>query len=122
MPELKKIMIIDDSKVSRMMISSIIKKKHTNVELLEASDGKEAIELSTKNDIDFFSVDLNMPGIDGLELISILKKHFPESKFALLTANIQDTVKENAINIGAKCFNKPISEDNINNMMEYFYG
>jgi len=121
MTDIKTIMIIDDSKVSRMMISSIIKNRRPDIKLIEASNGEEAIELSSAALVNFFSVDLNMPGIDGLELIALLKNDFPSSKFALLTANIQDTVKKNAKEAGAACFNKPISEDCIDKMLEYFH-
>ncbi|VAW62097.1 hypothetical protein MNBD_GAMMA11-951 [hydrothermal vent metagenome] len=120
MTETTTIMIVDDSKVSRMMISAIIKNKHPEIELIEASNGEEAIKLSIENKISFFSVDLNMPGIDGIELISILKKDFPLVKYALLTANIQDAVKKKAKEVGAVCFNKPVSDDCINKMLEYF--
>lgn len=121
MPENKTIMIVDDSKVSRMMITAIIKNNHPDMAFIEASDGGEAIELSKGQSIDFFSVDLNMPGIDGLELITKLKSNFPNSKYALLTANIQDAIKTKAEQAGAICINKPISETCIGTMLEYFY-
>lgn len=118
----KTLMIIDDSKVSRMMITAIIKDKIPDINILEASSGDEALILSKDKSIDFFSVDYNMPGIDGLELISLLKKNYARSKFALLTANIQDATHTKAKGIGAACINKPISEDSIHRMLEHFDG
>ena len=72
----KTLMIIDDSKVSRMMITAIIKDKKPDLNIIESSNGNEALDLSKGKSIDFFSIDYNMPGIDGLELISQLKKRF----------------------------------------------
>ncbi len=120
MPNTKKIMIVDDSKVSRMMISAIIKNHNPEIVIIEASNGQEALTLSKAEPVDFFSVDLNMPGIDGIETITQLKKDFASSKFALLTANIQEAIHKKATGVGAKCFNKPISEDCILKMLEYF--
>ena len=118
----KTLMIIDDSKVSRMMIKAMISDKRPEFNILEASNADEAINLSKGISIDFFSVDYNMPGIDGLELISLLKKDFTDSKFSLLTANIQETTHIKAKGVGAKCINKPISEDSITEMLEHFDG
>ena len=116
----KTIMIIDDSKVSRMMIIAIIKEKYPDHQFLEASNGDEAIEISTGKNIDSFSVDFNMPGMDGLELIEKLRKTFTKAKFALLTANIQQAIHDRAKSINTICINKPISETSIIKMLEYF--
>lgn len=115
-------MVVDDSKVSRMMINAILKDKKTDLILLEASNGREAIELSEGKPIDFFSVDYNMPEMDGLEMIAAMKTKFPAAKFALLTANIQEATHEKAKKLDAKCLNKPINEACIVGMLEYFYG
>jgi len=117
----KSLMIVDDSKVSRMMITTFIKEKKPELKLYEASNSDEALSLSKGKQINFFSVDYNMPGKNGMELISELKKTFPDSRFTLLTANIQDTIHEKAKNIGATCINKPISNESIESMLEFFY-
>jgi two-component system, chemotaxis family, chemotaxis protein CheY len=118
----KTIMIVDDSKVSRMMISAIIKDKYPDLVIVEAVNGQEAIKLSESKTIDFFSVDYNMPEMDGLEMIAELNSKLPNSKFALLTANIQDATHQKAAALGAKCFNKPINEECIVKVLEYFCG
>ena len=117
----KTLMIVDDSKVSRMMIKAIVLDKHPEMTIFEAGDGQEALELSEGKNIDFFSVDYNMPVMDGIEFITQIKAKRGEAKFALLTANIQETTHEKAKHIGAICINKPISETCISNMLEYFY-
>lgn len=120
MSESKTILIVDDSKVSRMMIKAIIKDIHPDWLLLEAGNAEEAMECSNDFSIDYFSIDLNMPGKDGLELIELLKPQSANSKFALLTANIQAHIHESATALGARCFNKPITPDSIGNMLSYF--
>lgn len=122
MSDPKIILIVDDSKVSRMMIKAIIKDLYPEWTILEAANTDEAIECSTNNPIDFYSVDLNMPGKDGLELIAILKPKKSDAMFALLTANIQPHVRNSAKELGAECFNKPITNTSVGEMLSYFHG
>jgi len=116
----KTLMIVDDSKVSRMMIKAIVNDKDPAMNILEADNGQEALELAEGKSIDYFSVDYNMPIMDGIEFITQMKAKPSTAKFALLTANIQDATHTKAKEIGAICINKPISEICIMQMLEYF--
>jgi len=119
----KSIMIVDDSKVSRMMIKSKIISKFPDWTVYEAANGDEALALSKENNnIDYFSIDFNMPGMDGLELIEALQNDFPTAQMGLLTANIQEDIFKRAMSLGAACFHKPITEQVIEELMEYFNG
>jgi len=120
MPAARTIQIIDDSKVSRMMIKAVINDLKPDWSVIESGDADEAIKESNQQSIDYFSVDLNMPGKDGLELITLLKQSFPQAKFALLTANIQEHTHKSAKELGAACINKPITETSIKKMLEFF--
>ena len=122
MSENSTLLIVDDSKVSRMMISRIIRIKRPDWILIEAENGDKALEASKENDIDFYSIDFNMPGIDGLEVIRQLQHKLPDSKMVLMTANIQDSIKEEANKLGATCIHKPVTEDSIGQMLDYFGG
>jgi len=122
MSDSKTILIVDDSKVSRMMIKAVIKDLHPEWSLLEAGNADEAIEVNTANQINYYSIDLNMPGKDGLELISLLKQTNPGADYALLTANIQEHIRQTAESLGAFCINKPITEASISKMLEHFNG
>lgn len=120
MPGQKHLMIIDDSKVSRMMMTSIIKENYPELIIYEASNSQEAIDISIDKPIDFFSVDYNMPGLNGLETIEKLKQSFPDAAYALLSANTQDAIVTRANESNVNCFKKPISEELILSLMEYF--
>jgi len=116
----KTLMIIDDSKVSRMMIKAMVINQYPQMNIYEASDGVEALQLADEKNIDYFSVDYNMPNMDGIEFITQMKNKRTDAKFALLTANIQQATHNKADQIGAKCINKPINEECIMTMLEYF--
>jgi len=122
MSDSKTVLIVDDSKVSRMMIKAVIKDLQPEWTLLEAGNADEAFEVNAANQINYYSIDLNMPGKDGLELIALLKENTPDAKYALLTANIQEHIRETADSLGAYCINKPITEASIGKMLEYFNG
>ena len=114
------LLIVDDSKVSRMMLSSLIKEKKPEFQLMEAENAEDAQQLIKGKHIDYFSVDLNMPGLNGLELIKILKPKYPDSKFVLFTANIQDSIHEKSASLNTCCINKPITDESVTKMLAYF--
>jgi len=116
----KTLLIVDDSKVSRMMLIALIKDKHPDLQLIEAEHAEDAQQKIEGKHIDYFSVDLNMPGLNGLELIKILKPKYPNSKFALFTANIQESTHEQANKLDILCVNKPITEESVSKMLSYF--
>jgi len=115
-----KLMIVDDSKVSRMMIKSIVLDKIPDLVIFEATDGQDALTQAKYQDINYFSVDYNMPIMDGNEFITKMQQLDNRAKFALMTANIQESTHKKASEIGAKCINKPINEACINSLLEYF--
>ena len=108
----KTILVVDDSLVSRMMIKAIIESHVPSVDIIEAGSGAQALDKISKDSaIDIAFVDFNMPGMTGLELISEMSEVITVPKIALLTANIQDEIKEQALAAGVTFLNKPINEE-----------
>jgi len=107
------ILVVDDSRMSRMMLSTIIKDLHPNWLIETAEDGAAALELTKTKSFDLFTIDFNMPGINGLELAEQLKVNFPNAKMALLTANIQDSIRNRAEAVGVQFIAKPITVEKI---------
>jgi len=111
------ILIIDDSRVSRMMIKSIIVDNHQDWKILEAQNADEAVEISEKNSIQLMVIDYNMPGRTGLEVSEDLKLQHPDAHFFMLSANIQDAIREKAEAMSLKFVSKPITEDKIKSII-----
>ena len=64
-------MVIDDSETVRIKITQIIKDK--GHEVIEAENGQIALDIITKAlDIDFCICDINMPEMDGLEMVRLV--------------------------------------------------
>ena len=55
-------------------------------------------------------LDMNMPGMSGLELAERIRATQPDMKLALLTANVQEAIQRRAAALGVRFFRKPISE------------
>ena len=120
MSENKQVLIVDDSLVSRMMIKKGIEDLCPDWQLMEAKSGEEALDIAGDKAFDFFSIDFNMPGMDGLELMQALNERFPNARKALLTANIQGAIQEQTQSLGGRVINKPITEESIQKLVDFF--
>ncbi|WP_243387326.1 response regulator transcription factor [Bacillus kexueae] len=105
-----KILLAEDEDVLRMLVVDTLEDE--GHELDEASDGKEAIDLITKNDYDLILLDYMMPLCTGLEVIEKVrnmpgKQHV---KIMMLSAKSQLSDKERVMQAGANYFmEKPYS-------------
>lgn len=108
------VLIVDDSRVSRMMICAIVKEQYPEWEIIEAKSGDEALsKCENQDNISLMVLDYNMPGMDGLTLAAKLKEKFPVTPISLLTANVQKSIRDKAANLGVTFAPKPITEDKI---------
>jgi CheY-like chemotaxis protein len=106
-------LVVDDSKMSLMILNKIIGKEHPDWELMQASNGQEAVDLGNANELNIILLDYNMPVMDGGEAAKVLRPMFPDAKIAFLTANIQDSIKNLAIELKIDFIPKPITEEKV---------
>ncbi len=71
--EYKNILIVEDSDMMRAFLIAAL--EGLPVQVIEASTGFEALKLIPHHNFSLIVTDINMPDINGLELISFLKKH-----------------------------------------------
>lgn len=108
---MKKVLIVDDHAEVRRLVEMTL--RVDDYEILQAQNGKEAIEIARNNKPDLIIMDIMMPGnIDGLKATCILKDD-PETKdiiIIMLTAKGQEFDKEKGLEAGADdYFTKPFS-------------
>lgn len=69
----RRILVVDDSPLTRELISALL--EAVGYDTIAAADGAEAIHLLTQTQVDLVVTDLEMPGLDGLELTRQIKGH-----------------------------------------------
>ena len=97
----KKILAVDDSASIRKSISFVLSQE--NYEVIEAVDGIDGLSKEKKKKIDLFITDINMPNMDGIQLIKELRA-MPEYKFTpiiALTTENQDSKMQEGKQAGA---------------------
>lgn len=97
----KTIITVDDSASIRQMVNFTLQEAGYTV--IEAGDGKDALEKVKASAVDLVITDLNMPNMDGIELIKSLRSS-PNYKFVpiiMLTTESQETKKKEGKDAGA---------------------
>ncbi|MDL1958787.1 MAG: sigma-54 dependent transcriptional regulator [Deltaproteobacteria bacterium] len=77
------ILVVDDAPEIRFSMSEVLRHEGFTVDV--ACDGQEAIDKSSKNFFDVMITDLAMPRKDGMEVLSFLKEHSPETICIIIT-------------------------------------
>src|SRR5580693_3077417 len=106
-----KVLIVDDSKLARMIIASAFRRIRPEWELLEATSAAEATGVISSGSVDIALVDFNMPGTDGLELVANIRKLRPGMPVAVVSANVQDEIISRARELNAGFVAKPLTDD-----------
>jgi len=107
----KKVLIVDDDQDIREIIK--IELTNDGFQVTEASNGKSAVEIAKKEKPDLITLDIMMPGIDGLETAKLLKEN-PETKdipIIILSVLAQD--KKEYIQGIADYVSKPFKPDDL---------
>ncbi len=100
----KTIMVIDDSMSMRQVVGITLKK--AGYEIMEASDGKDAISKLTGQKVHLMICDVNMPNMDGIAFLKTVKT-LPNYKFTpiiMLTTESQEAKKLEGKAAGAKAW------------------
>lgn len=116
----KTVLIVDDSRVSRMMIRAFILEKNPEWQIFEAANGEEALAQVRENMPDYVTMDMNMPGMDGIAVSEKIKHAYPVTRIVLLTANVQDSSRHKAQALDIAFVAKPITSASIQQVLAYF--
>ena len=101
--ERRKILIVDNEKVDRELLVSIL--EPLGMQLKEAESGADCIEVLKSFEPHIILMDLAMPGIDGWETIrNIRTQHLSNTKIAIVSANAFDKGLDNDVGIASEDF------------------
>lgn len=99
------ILVVDDSATLRKMVIASLK-SYPNSNFIEAENGLEAIEKLTLTKVDAVILDLNMPDIQGMEVLKFIKTHesYKNLKVIILTTRSDEESRTEALNLGADLY------------------
>lgn len=118
----KTVLVVDDSKISRMFIRQHISAKHPDWILTEATTGEEAIAAIDNQQPDYCTMDINMPGMLGTDAAREILAKYPDIRLVIFSANVQESYQEEARSMGTILVSKPVTEQSIACALEYFAG
>ena len=117
---IKTLLIVDDSRVSRMMIRAFVLAKHPQWIIIEAASGNEALEIVDRDTPNCCTMDINMPGIIGTDAAERILGKYPGIRIAIFSANIQESHQTRAAVLGARFVAKPVTEKSVTQALEFF--
>lgn len=118
----RKLLIVDDSKVSRMRIRAFFAAQCPAWSVDEAGTGEEAIEKTAAWAPDYVTMDVNMPGMSGFDAAQKIVELRPGVRMVMLTANIQESSKQKAASLQLDFVAKPATEASLQQALGYLVG
>jgi len=114
-----KILVTDDSKMARkMVIKTLTEILKENVEIHEAQNGQEALDLYKQLLPNIVFLDLTMPVMDGFEALEKIKEFDKNAKVVVISADIQKLSVDKALQLGAFNFvKKPIDMEKMEQIL-----
>jgi len=120
------VLIVDDSSSMRAILKKIIRVSGFSVgEFLAAADGKEALKVLKDEWVDIVLTDINMPSMNGLELIAEMKKDDLMSSIPVVMVTTEGSEKrmQEAMDLGASGYvKKPFLPEDIKRTLSSIMG
>ncbi|MEM8681046.1 MAG: response regulator [Planctomycetota bacterium] len=98
-----KIMIVDDTAVDRTLAGGLLSESEAT-EVVYATHGKEALELIPQESPDAILTDMQMPEMDGLQLVTEVHDRFPHIPVVLMTGQGSEMIAVDALERGAASY------------------
>lgn len=103
----KKILFVDDDKNLLNSLKRVMHQYRENWEMVFVERGTDALDLLSKDTFDIIFADYKMPGMDGIELLEIIKEQYPRIKRILLTGQSESEIYDRAQSVVHKYIAKP---------------
>lgn len=121
---MKNVLVVEDSSTTRSMIRAALEEME-DFTSVEAETGFEALKTLPTQNFDLIITDINMPDINGLELISFVKNHPSYKKIPLLIVSTERSEEDmkRGIELGASGYiTKPFSPEDLREIVKKTLG
>ena len=120
----KVVLMIDDDKEDQEIFQQELKKFASSIKFLSAYSGEEGLAILNKNSIDYIFLDINMPLMNGIDVLKLIKNDENLKNIPVIIFSTSDgrAYKKMALNLGAALyFTKPTSINGFYKMFEQVF-
>jgi CheY-like chemotaxis protein len=116
------VLVVDDSPVDRRLAGGLLERFGCTVQY--AADGTEAVQQIAQRPPDLVLTDLQMPGMDGLQLVAAIKSEYPLVPVVLMTAQGSEEIAARALRQGAASYvpKRKLAEDLVPTLQRIWLG
>jgi two-component system chemotaxis response regulator CheY len=120
---MKTVLIVEDSATTRSMIRAIIE-EFDELETVEAASGFEALKQLPAQEVDLVVTDINMPDINGLELINFIRKdeRYVNIPIIIISTERSEEDKKRGVALGANAYiTKPFKPNDLQDLLKELF-
>jgi CheY-like chemotaxis protein len=118
-----RVLVVDDSLTMRSIVRKILVASRFRLDLSEAQEGVDALRQIASGKFDLVFLDYNMPGLNGVETLSEIKRQCPDLHVVIMTSTADEGVAERARHAGAVAFlKKPFYPADIDAILHRIFG
>ncbi len=115
------ILIVEDSPTMRQLLNFTLKRIKEIDKILEAGDGVEGYKVLSSNKVDLIIADINMPVMDGLKMVSIIRGNpsYKDIPIVIITTEGGKEDRDRALALGANSYiTKPIQSHHVTSIVK----
>ncbi len=110
------VLIVDDETIVLKSIVNYL--AHLGLQTIVTDNGNEALEMIKQNRPQLVFLDINIPGLKGIDVLRQANKYLQHSKIVVMTGHIEDELEKEALQSGAHSFlRKPFTVDDIKKIL-----
>ncbi|MGN6571401.1 MAG: response regulator [Pseudolabrys sp.] len=118
-----RVLIVDDSSTMRSIVRKVLQATRFNLDIHEAPEGLAALKEVGSGHFSLVFLDYQMPGINGFETLSEIKRAHPKIAVVMMTSTIDNAIADRAHAAGVMAFlKKPFYVTDIESVLERYFG
>ncbi len=117
-----KVLVVEDNNAMRSLIAAALE-QHLDVDVHEAENGFAALKVIPESEFRLIITDINMPDINGLELITFLRQHpaYKEVPILIISTEAGEEDRRRGLAIGANGYLvKPFTDGELVNLVQKY--